>query len=112
MGALEGYRLNITSGWRSLEYQQMLFDRAIVSNGSIEEASKWVLPPQFSNHPWGLAVDINYKQGSQKQQLGLKQLVTNLDFVADIKMSGGTLNHLLHLAKSVQFLKIIQLLIS
>ena len=63
MGSLEGYKLNITSGWRTLEHQQMLFDRAITNNGSVEEASKWVLPPQFSNHPWGLAVDINYKQG-------------------------------------------------
>jgi hypothetical protein len=74
MGALEGYRLNITSGWRSLEYQQMLFDRAIVSNGSIEEASKWVLPPQFSNHPWGLAVDINYKQGKPEAAAWLEAI--------------------------------------
>lgn len=63
IGQLEGYQLNITSGWRTLAYQQMLFDRAVISNGSVEEASKWVLPPQYSMHPWGIAVDINYKYG-------------------------------------------------
>lgn len=74
VGAKEGFRLNITSGWRSLEYQQMLFNRAIVSNGSIEEASKWVLPPEFSNHPWGLAVDINYKQGKPEAAAWLESI--------------------------------------
>jgi len=65
MAQKEGHTLLITSGWRSFEYQQKLFDQAIVTNGSVEEASKWVLPPQYSMHPWGLAVDINYKTGKQ-----------------------------------------------
>lgn len=63
MGRKEGYELKITSGWRSIEYQEMLFNNAIKENGSVAEATKWVLPPQYSMHPWGLAVDINYKTG-------------------------------------------------
>lgn len=63
MGQKEGYELRITSGWRSVEYQKKLFNNAIKENGSVAEASKWVLPPEYSMHPWGLAVDINYKIG-------------------------------------------------
>jgi LAS superfamily LD-carboxypeptidase LdcB len=52
--------LEITSSWRSLEYQQQLFDNSIIKNGSREEAMKWVALPEVSMHPWGLAIDINY----------------------------------------------------
>ena len=52
--------LEITSAWRSLEYQQQLFDNSIKKNGSREEAMKWVALPEVSMHPWGLAIDINY----------------------------------------------------
>lgn len=60
------YVLGITSGWRSLKKQQALFDRAVRRNGSVAEATKWVLPPEKSNHPWGLALDVNYGSGSRK----------------------------------------------
>lgn len=56
----QGFNLAITSGWRSLEYQQKLFDEAVTEYGSVKEASKRVLPPEYSLHPWGLAVDINF----------------------------------------------------
>ena len=59
----KGYKLQITSGWRSYSYQKMLFERAIKRNGSVAAASKWVLPPGKSNHPWGIAVDVNYGSG-------------------------------------------------
>lgn len=72
IGARNGHTLRITSGWRSLEYQQMLFDRAIKANGSVAEASKWVLPPEFSMHPWGLAVDINYGTGKKEGAVWLE----------------------------------------
>jgi LAS superfamily LD-carboxypeptidase LdcB len=52
--------LEITSGWRSLEYQEELFENSIKKNGSREEAMKWVALPEVSMHPWGLAIDINY----------------------------------------------------
>lgn len=62
----QGYTLNVTSGWRSMKYQQTLFERAIKRNGSVAAATKWVLPPEKSNHPWGLSIDVNYGSGSRK----------------------------------------------
>jgi hypothetical protein len=56
----DGIKLTLTSGFRSLERQQMLFDREVAIRGSETEAAKWVLPPQFSHHPQGLAIDVNY----------------------------------------------------
>ena len=56
----EGINLVITSGFRTAERQQYLFNRAIQKYGSAKEASKWVLPPDKSHHPGGIALDINY----------------------------------------------------
>lgn len=56
----DGVVLTLTSGYRSLARQQMLFDREVAIRGSETEAAKWVLPPQFSHHPQGLAIDVNY----------------------------------------------------
>jgi zinc D-Ala-D-Ala carboxypeptidase len=58
--SLDGVSLSITSGFRSLERQAMLFQREVNARGSETEAAKWVLPPQSSNHPKGLAIDVNY----------------------------------------------------
>jgi D-alanyl-D-alanine carboxypeptidase len=55
-----GIKLYIASGFRTLERQRYLFERAILKYGSEKEAAKWVLPPHLSNHPRGLALDINY----------------------------------------------------
>lgn len=62
----KGYKLSITSGYRTLAQQKYLFDRAVKRNGSVEEATKWVLPPEKSNHPWGIAIDVNYGAGGAK----------------------------------------------
>ena len=59
----DGVTLYITSGFRSLARQQMLFDREVAIRGSESEAAKWVLPPNSSNHPRGLAIDVNYPNG-------------------------------------------------
>jgi hypothetical protein len=56
----EGINLVITSGFRTAERQQYLFNRAIQKYGSAKEASKWVLPPDKSHHLDGIALDINY----------------------------------------------------
>jgi D-alanyl-D-alanine dipeptidase len=61
-----GHELAITSGYRSMEYQEFLFQSAVERHGSIADASKWVLPAEESNHPWGLAIDINYGVGGTK----------------------------------------------
>jgi hypothetical protein len=57
---LEGVHLYITSGFRSFDRQGELFAAAIKKYGSETEAAKWVLPPQYSHHPKGLALDVNY----------------------------------------------------
>jgi hypothetical protein len=56
----DGINLVITSGFRTAARQEYLFKRAIQKYGSAEEASKWVLPPDKSHHPDGIALDINY----------------------------------------------------
>ncbi len=64
----EGEELYITSAFRSLERQALLFQSAVEKYGSERAASKWVLPAQASKHPKGLALDINYpgnRQGAQ-----------------------------------------------
>ncbi len=58
--ARDGVALLITSGFRSLERQKFLYDREVQLRGSETEAAKWVLPPQSSHHPKGLAIDVNY----------------------------------------------------
>ena len=56
----DGVKLFITSGFRTLERQAFLFNREVEIRGSESEAAKWVLPPQYSHHPRGLAIDVNY----------------------------------------------------
>ncbi len=55
----EGVAMTIDSGYRSLETQNYLFQRAIEEHKTPEEAIKWVLPGDLSRHPWGLALDVN-----------------------------------------------------
>jgi hypothetical protein len=60
VAARQGVNLYITSGFRTLQRQGELFREAISRYGGESEAAKWVLPPRFSHHPKGLAIDINY----------------------------------------------------
>ena len=54
----DGVPLSVTSGWRSREHQQRLFDEAVAEHGSVEEASRWVSTPDTSAHVTGDAVDV------------------------------------------------------
>ena len=56
--ANDGVEMFITSGWRSVRYQQALLDEAVVTYGSLAEARRWVNTPERSTHVTGLAVDI------------------------------------------------------
>jgi peptidoglycan hydrolase-like protein with peptidoglycan-binding domain len=47
-----------TSGYRSPEYQQQLWDEALARYGSPEAARKWVAPPGSSAHQSGRAMDL------------------------------------------------------
>jgi hypothetical protein len=55
-----GFNIRITSGFRSQQLQERLFNDAVKKYGSESEASKWVLPKDISHHPWGIAIDVNY----------------------------------------------------
>ena len=57
---LAGFNIRITSGFRSQQLQERLFNDAVKKYGSEKEASKWVLPKDISHHPWGSAIDVNY----------------------------------------------------
>ena len=48
----------INSGWRSIRYQQQLFDEAVTLYASEEIARQFVAPPDLSAHTRGEAVDI------------------------------------------------------
>lgn len=58
--APEDVKLGITSGYRSPETQQRLWDEALAKYGSPEAARKWVAPPGKSQHNHGHAADLKY----------------------------------------------------
>jgi len=53
-----GGRVWIVSGYRSVERQQQLWDRAVKKYGSAKAARRWVAPPGKSNHNHGFAADL------------------------------------------------------
>ena len=56
--AADGITIGLTSGWRSPEFQQQLFDDAVVQYGSVDIASQYVASPLVSKHVIGKAVDV------------------------------------------------------
>lgn len=56
--ARSGVVFEVTSGWRSTDYQRWLFDRAVETYGSEEIARQFVASPEQSSHVTGDAVDI------------------------------------------------------
>lgn len=56
--AAEGIELVVNSGWRSNDEQARLFDEAVATHGSAQEAARWVAPAQTSTHVSGMAVDV------------------------------------------------------
>lgn len=61
----EGVRLIVTSGWRSREHQQRLYDEAVAEYGSEEEARRYVSTPDTSAHVTGDAVDIGPREADE-----------------------------------------------
>lgn len=51
-------RIYVTSGYRSIEEQQVLWQDALRRHGSAEAADDWVARPGHSMHEKGLAVDL------------------------------------------------------
>ena len=56
--AADGVMLTLTSGGRSAADQQAIVDDAVEKYGSLQEARRWVLPPESSAHVQGLAIDV------------------------------------------------------
>ncbi|WP_196804815.1 phage tail length tape measure family protein [Methylopila sp. M107] len=54
-------KISVYSGYRSPEYQQGLWNRAVAKYGSPEAARKWVAPPGRSMHGYGEAADLRYE---------------------------------------------------
>ncbi|WP_446222760.1 M15 family metallopeptidase [Nocardia sp. IBHARD005] len=61
----EGVPLSITSGHRTYEQQEWLWQDGLATYGSPDEARRWVLPPQESTHVSGRAVDVGPQVGAQ-----------------------------------------------
>lgn len=61
--AQDGVVLTITSGFRSAQEQQALWESAVAGYGSEREARRWVLPPTESSHVRGRAVDVDPATG-------------------------------------------------
>ena len=62
--AADGVELRVTSGWRSRDKQQRLYEEAIAKYGSAQAARRWVLPPAESAHVRGGAVDVGPESGA------------------------------------------------
>jgi zinc D-Ala-D-Ala carboxypeptidase len=78
----DGVDLIITSGWRSVRYQQAILDAAIAQYGSEAEARRWVNTPEKSTHVTGKAVDIGPATAAlwlrqHGQRYGLCQIYAN-----------------------------------
>lgn len=56
--AADGITMTITSGWRSVEFQQRLLDNAVRTYGSYDAARQYVQTPAMSKHVIGEAVDV------------------------------------------------------
>lgn len=54
----DGVQFHVTSGWRSQARQEQLFQEAVKTYGSEEEAARWVAPAHSSAHVTGEAIDI------------------------------------------------------
>lgn len=65
--APEEVKLGITSGYRSPETQERLWQDALAKYGSEAEARKWVAPPGKSQHNHGNAADLEYASPAAKQ---------------------------------------------
>ncbi|CAM4266693.1 M15 family metallopeptidase [Nocardia ninae] len=61
----QGVPLSITSGYRTPDEQQQLWDDGLATYGGPDAARRWVLPPEESTHVSGHAVDVGPLAGAQ-----------------------------------------------
>jgi D-alanyl-D-alanine carboxypeptidase/Transglycosylase SLT domain len=60
-------RITISSGYRSPERQQQLWDQALAKYGDPEIADNWVARPGRSNHNHGVAADLSFENDEVRQ---------------------------------------------
>jgi LAS superfamily LD-carboxypeptidase LdcB len=65
-GREAGVDIGVTSGTRSRERQQQLWDAAVAKYGSEAAARKWVAPPGSSMHERGMAADLSFGPGGKE----------------------------------------------
>jgi LAS superfamily LD-carboxypeptidase LdcB len=80
--AADGIEVTVNSGWRSAQYQDRLFDEAVIQYGSEQEAARWVASADTSAHVSGGAVDIGPYEAAawlseHGAQYGLCQIYDN-----------------------------------
>ncbi|RDI50834.1 M15 family metallopeptidase [Nocardia mexicana] len=61
----QGVPLWVTSGYRTHEQQQELWEDGLVTYGGPDAARRWVLPPEESTHVQGKAVDVGPEEGAR-----------------------------------------------
>jgi hypothetical protein len=62
-----GFDVNITSGFRSVEKQQKLWDAALAKYGDPEIADNWVARPGKSHHNQGIAADLGFGNSAARE---------------------------------------------
>jgi hypothetical protein len=80
--AADGIELDVTSGWRSPEYQERLLREAVSKYGSEAEAARWVATADTSPHVSGDAIDIGHSKATawlseHGAEYGLCQIYSN-----------------------------------
>lgn len=65
--AASGGRITITSGFRSVERQEQLWQAALAKYGDPEIADNWVARPGKSNHNHGIAADLGFADAAARQ---------------------------------------------
>lgn len=62
-----GGRIGVGSGYRSVEEQTALWNKALADHGGDEEATRMVVaPPGKSNHNFGVAADLSWSEDGQQ----------------------------------------------
>ena len=64
LAAEDGIELTLVSGWRSADEQAQVVEDVVRKRGSLEEAKRWVLPPEASAHVAGTAIDVGATDGA------------------------------------------------
>lgn len=60
---MNGFNIIVDSGYRSFNYQQVIWDKNVLEQG-LEKTKQFVAPPGASEHQSGLAFDIAYLKGT------------------------------------------------